>query len=126
MEVGGRKELEPVYCQNQMLMKQRPEAPRRGFADQGHTGNAWEQGNWRGFLSIGPVSLRLEDPCHAGLGREAVWQGRFLVAGHVCVTAVCWLASRGLWMHLVMQQVCFLVWDPVCFSADPGAASSCI
>lgn len=105
MEVGGRKELEPVRCQSQMLLKQRPEALRRGFADQGHTGNAWEQGNWRGFLSITPVSLRLEDSFHVGLGREAVRQDGFLVAGHMlCAGSGCiWSCNRSA-----------AVWDPVC------------
>lgn len=53
------------------------------------------------------------DSWHAELGCEAMWWGRFLVAGQVCVEALCWLVSQVLQLHLMMQQVCFLTRDPI-------------
>lgn len=54
------------------------------------------------FLSIILMSLGLEDS----------WGVR--LCSRTGVKDLCWLVSRVLWLHLVMQQVCFLTWDLLC------------
>lgn len=86
------------------------------------TQEIWERGIRERFPEQQSGVSQVGGLLACGQGREATWQGRFLVAGQVFAKALHWLKSQMLWLLLVMQQVCFLTfltWDPMCLMRDP-------
>lgn len=118
---GGRKEgIKPVLPSKAKAHETTPEGSETGTkVAQEMRGSR----GIRGFLSISLVPLRLEDSWHWGLGCEATWQDGFLVAG--CVKALCWLSVPAA-LCLAMEQLCFLMWNPIylhSFSVDARSSS---